>query len=114
MEIIKPIDNFVYLGNNKIETPYGVCSIYELSTGSKTVINVMRNPDLVFNLDSCGRNALDIILEESVAKELDIKCILTSNIFTFRPDVNVLFKGEEVVKDRLHLKRLQVNDWREV
>ena len=36
-------------------------SIDKLSTGCKTVLNVMYNPDKVFDIRECGDNALDVL-----------------------------------------------------
>ena len=36
-------------------------NIDKLSTGCKTVLNIMYNPDKVFDICECGDNALDVI-----------------------------------------------------
>ena len=36
-------------------------NIDKLSTGCKTTLNILYNPDKVFNISECGENALDII-----------------------------------------------------
>jgi len=38
-----------------------VLNVDKLSTGCKTVLNVMYNPDKVFDIRECGDNALDMI-----------------------------------------------------
>ena len=39
----------------------GILNIDKLSTGCKTVLNIMYNPEKVFDIRECGENAIDII-----------------------------------------------------
>ena len=64
-DCIEHIDECEYLGDFKIrskitDTPI---SILEVSTGCKTVINVLCNRDKIVNISSCGINALAYLLE---------------------------------------------------
>lgn len=45
------------------ETKYGVGTIRNLSSGCKTLLNIMMNPNMVVNIDECGKNVLDIIFK---------------------------------------------------
>lgn len=65
----------------KIETPFGICSIRELSTGLKTVMNVLYlkekpvNQFYLVNIDECGENILpylfDLVNNTNIALYLD-------------------------------------------
>lgn len=62
-DIIERIDH------SKMLSPYIISSRFDgtalnidrLSTGCKTVLNVLYNPDKVFDIRECGDNALDVI-----------------------------------------------------
>ena len=43
------------------ETKYGLGTIRNLSSGCKTMLNVMKNPQKIVNADECGQNVLDIL-----------------------------------------------------
>ena len=38
-----------------------VINIDKLSTGCKTTLNILYNPDVIFDIRECGENALDVI-----------------------------------------------------
>lgn len=62
-EIIEKIDEAKLLGKYKIESRFnGVALDVDcLSTGCKTVLNVLYFPDKVFCLKECGENALEVL-----------------------------------------------------
>ena len=60
-EIIWLIDHAKLTLNKRIETKYGLGTVRNLSSGCKTLLNVMKNPDKVVNADECGKNVLDIL-----------------------------------------------------
>ena len=53
---MKNIDNAVMIEGRKIKTPFGYGNLWNLSTGCKTVINILENPDLPV-LIFCGEEA---------------------------------------------------------
>ncbi len=60
-ELIWQIDH-AKLGEDKhIETKYGLGTVRNLSSGCKTLLNVIKNPGKVVNADECGQNVLDIL-----------------------------------------------------
>lgn len=61
--IIEKIDASKLLGKYKIESRFNgvTLDIDCLSTGCKTVLNVLYFPDKVFCLKECGNNALEIL-----------------------------------------------------
>lgn len=62
-EIISKIDNSVMLSNYTISSKFDgvVLNIDKLSTGCKTVLNVLYNPDKIFDIRECGDNAIDVL-----------------------------------------------------
>lgn len=61
--VMKVIDGATMIGKYRIESKFHgvVLDIDKLSTGCKTVLNVMYNPDKVFCIKECGENAIDIL-----------------------------------------------------
>lgn len=57
--IIEKIDHAKITQNKYIETKYGLGTIRNLSSGCKTFLNVVKNPDKVISVDECGSNVLD-------------------------------------------------------
>lgn len=91
--MISPIEECIPLGRNKIETPYGICTIYDISTGSKTLINVLRNPDLIFDVTGCGYNVLKILFREIDNK--DIKVVLRHGYFLLEEGLTLRINDEK-------------------
>lgn len=62
-EIIEKIDRSKMLSKYTISSRFNdtVLNIDKLSTGCKTVLNIMYNPDKVFDICECGDNALDAV-----------------------------------------------------
>lgn len=62
-EIIKKIDSSCMISKYMITSRFNgaTLNIDKLSTGCKTVLNVMYNPNIVFDICECGENALDIL-----------------------------------------------------
>lgn len=62
-KIIEQVDGAKLVGKFKIESKFNgvMLDIDCLSTGCKTVLNVLYFPDTVFCLKECGENALEIL-----------------------------------------------------
>jgi oligoribonuclease NrnB/cAMP/cGMP phosphodiesterase (DHH superfamily) len=62
-DIINRIDGATLVGKYRIKSKFNdvVLDIDKLSTGCKTVLNIIYNLDKVFYIAECGDNALDII-----------------------------------------------------
>ena len=62
-EIIKTIDNADIDGKYKIRSSFNgtLLDIDKLSSGCKTLLNILYFPDRVFSIKECGENALDIL-----------------------------------------------------
>ncbi len=102
-DIVEKIDNSKLIGKYKMESKFNgvVLDIDCLSTGCKTVLNVMYFPDKVFCLKECGDNALKIAYGlESGAVYSDYAIIA----FDMK-DVKVSDKnGEKIISDYEELK----------
>ena len=61
--IIEAIDSSEQISKYKIRSRFNgdVLNIDKLSSGCKTVLNVIYNPEKVFCLKECGENALDVL-----------------------------------------------------
>lgn len=61
--IVEKIDESRLIGKYKIESKFNgvILDVDCLSTGCKTVLNVLYFPDKVFCLKECGDNALDVL-----------------------------------------------------
>ena len=59
--VIWQIDHAKLTENKHIETKYGLGTVRNLSSGCKTVLNVMKNLGKVVNADECGKNVLDML-----------------------------------------------------
>lgn len=60
-DIIKTIDNANVTADNHIETKYGIGTIRNLSSGCKTYLNVIKNPDKIISAEECGGNVLSLL-----------------------------------------------------
>ena len=62
-EIIRQIDSSEMISSFAIKSRFNgmLLNIDRLSTGCKTVLNILYNPDRVFDIKECGDNALDVI-----------------------------------------------------
>lgn len=58
MKVISVIDHAKPLAYGKIETPFGITNVGNLSSGCKTYLNALFNPDAVVSLNECGQNVL--------------------------------------------------------
>lgn len=67
-EIIRKIDGAKRKGKYQIYSAFNqeVINIDKLSSGCKTVLNIMYNPKCVFSLKECGDNALDMIYTNNI------------------------------------------------
>ena len=59
--LIKQVDDAKLTADKHIETKYGLGTIRNLSSGCKTLLNIVKHPDKVVNVEECGPNVLKII-----------------------------------------------------
>lgn len=92
-EIIKKIDNAEVTDGIHIQTKYGLGTIRNLSSGCKTYLNVIKNPDKIISAEECGGNVLSLLFE------LDgIQLYMNHpERFKISDDTVINFNGKEIV-----------------
>lgn len=63
IKAIAKIDSAQVTEDNHIETKYGLGTIRNLSSGCKTYLNVIKNPQKVVSAEECGGNVLTLLFE---------------------------------------------------
>ena len=61
INLIQQVDHAKLTPDKHIETVYGLGTIRNLSSGCKTLLNIVKNPDKVVCVEECGPNVLKII-----------------------------------------------------
>ena len=107
--IVEKIDNSRLIGKYKIESKFNgvTLDVDCLSTGCKTVLNVMFFPDKVFCIKECGGNALEVLYKlEDGAVYSDYAVI------PFEMDKVRVFEGERarIISDYEELKEWWENE----
>lgn len=93
IQAIESIDIAKVTVDNHIETKYGLGTIRNLSSGCKTYLNIVKNPDKVVNVDECGRNVLEKVFEID-----EIKIYMSRpERFTIGDNIKMCFNDKEVV-----------------
>ncbi|MCD8014318.1 MAG: DUF4869 domain-containing protein [Lachnospiraceae bacterium] len=59
--LIKQVDDARLTTDRHIETKYGLGTIRNLSSGCKTLLNIVKHPEKVVCVEECGPNVLKII-----------------------------------------------------
>lgn len=62
-EAIWKIDTAKVTDDNHIETKYGLGTIRNLSSGCKTYLNIIKNPEKIVSAEECGGNVLTLLFE---------------------------------------------------
>ena len=94
--IIEKIDHAKITQNKYIETKYGLGTIRNLSSGCKTILNVIKSPQKVVNADECGRNVLDILFSMD-----SISLYMTRpERINIKDDVEICFNNTDIVMGR--------------
>ena len=60
-ELIRQVDEAKLTPDKHIETKYGLGTIRNLSSGCKTLLNIVKHPEKVVCVEECGPNVLKII-----------------------------------------------------
>ena len=71
-------------------------NIDKLSTGCKTALNIMYNPDKIFDVSECGENALEVIYAMESGK---IYCDYPMIAFTMEAVNAAGENGDRIIKD---------------
>ena len=62
-KVIAQIDGAKVTEDMHIETEYGIGTIRNLSSGCKTYLNIVKNPEKIVCADECGKNVLDLLFQ---------------------------------------------------
>ena len=94
-KLIQQADDAVLTPDKHIETKYGLGTIRNLSSGCKTLLNIVKHPDKVVCVEECGPNVLKMIFQ------LDhIKIYMSRPSFVEIPaETEICFNDKEIVTE---------------
>lgn len=102
-EIIKKIDGTEILSKYKVKSRFGeeILNIDKLSSGCKTVLNVLYNLDKIFWIMECGENALEVLFR---FEKGNVYCETPMMPFEFSKVRVWIGKGSKEISDYEELK----------
>ncbi len=90
---IQQIDEARLTKDKHIETKYGLGTIRNLSSGCKTLLNIVKHPDKVVSVEECGPNVLKIIFAMD-----HIKIYMSRpSLFNIPDDAKIRFNDSDIV-----------------
>ena len=93
INLIWQVDEARLTPDKHIETKYGLGTIRNLSTGCKTLLNIIKHPDKVVCVEECGSNVLNIIFTMD-----NIKIYMSRPSFVdISDEVKIRFNGSDIV-----------------
>ena len=93
IKLIWQVDGAKLTPDKHIETKYGLGTIRNLSSGCKTLLNIVKHPDKVVCVEECGPNVLKIIFAMN-----NIRIYMSRPTLTEIPDdAEIRFNDSEVV-----------------
>ena len=93
IDLIQQVDNAKLTPDKHIETKYGLGTVRNLSSGCKTLLNIVKHPDKVVCVEECGPNVLKIIFAMN-----KIRIYMSRPTLTEIPDdAEIRFNDSEVV-----------------
>lgn len=93
MKMIQEVDEAKVTADNHIETKYGLGTIRNLSSGCKTLLNIIKHPEKVVCVEECGPNVL-----KRIFKMDNIKIFMSRPSFAEIPDNAMLrFNDKDIV-----------------
>ena len=93
INIIRKADNAILTLDKHIQTKYGLGTIRNLSSGCKTLLNIIKHPDKVVCVEECGPNILKMIFKMD-----NIKIYMSRPSFVDVPDdAKIRFNGNDIV-----------------
>lgn len=91
--LILQVDEAKLTPDKRIETKYGLGTIRNLSSGCKTLLNIIKHPDKVVCVEECGPNVLKIIFTMD-----NVKIYMSRPTLTEIPDdVKIRFNDSDIV-----------------
>lgn len=92
-QVIFQIDRAKMTKDNHIETKYGIGIVRNLSSGCKTYLNVVKNPDKVVSVKECGGNVLTLLFRlDGIHIFMDYP-----ERFEINENVQIMFNDKEIV-----------------
>lgn len=92
-KLILQVDEAKLTSDKRIETKYGLGTIRNLSSGCKTLLNIIKHPDKVVCVEECGPNVLKIIFTMD-----NVKIYMSRPTLTEIPDdVEIRFNDSDIV-----------------
>ena len=93
IKLIWQVDEAKLTPDKHIETKYGLGTIRNLSSGCKTLLNIVKHPDKVVCVDECGPNVLKIIFAMD-----NIKIYMSRpTVFDISDDIKIRFNDSDIV-----------------
>lgn len=93
INLIQQVDEAKLTPDKHIETKYGIGTIRNLSSGCKTLLNIVKHPDKVVCVEECGPNVLEIIFIMD-----NIKIYMSRPALVDIPDdVQIRFNDSDIV-----------------
>lgn len=93
IDLIQQVDEAKLTPDKHIETKYGLGTIRNLSSGCKTLLNIVKHPDKVVNVEECGPNVLRIIFTMD-----NIKIYMSRpTLFDIPDDAKIRFNDSDIV-----------------
>ena len=93
IDLIQQVDEAKLTQDKHIETKYGLGTIRNLSSGCKTLLNIVKHPDKVVNVEECGPNVLRIIFTMD-----NIKIFMSRpTLFDIPDDAKIRFNDSDIV-----------------
>ena len=93
VDLIQQIDKAKLTLDKHIETKYGLGTIRNLSSGCKTLLNIVKHPDKVVNVEECGPNVLKVIFAMD-----NIKIYMSRpTLFDIPDDAEIRFNNSDIV-----------------
>lgn len=92
-ELILQVDEAKLTSDKHIETRYGLGTIRNLSSGCKTLLNIVKHPDKVVCVEECGPNVLKIIFAMDNIKIYMSRPTLTD----ISEDAKIRFNDSDIV-----------------
>ena len=92
IDLIQQVDEAKLTPDKHIETKYGLGTIRNLSSGWKTLLNIVKHPDKIVNVEECGPNVLRIIFTMD-----NIKIYMSRpTLFDIADDVKIRFNDSDI------------------
>lgn len=93
IDLIQQVDEAKLTPDKHIEIKYGLGTIRNLSSGCKTLLNIVKHPDKVVNVEECGPNVLRIIFTMD-----NIKIYMSRpTLFDIPDDAKIRFNDSDIV-----------------